>query len=131
MTLPQVSPSLALQQLFPIQILLLFMRFELPPNFIFQYYRPQTWQLYLFFPALSISSIHKIPIISPPPLGTCTSYFSLLDLNSCQATEHMTVFTLHSQDLYDFLQSTHDLISFPFVLEGQKYHLIKICQCLL
>ena len=24
-------------------------------------YRPQTWQLYIFFPALSFSSIHKIP----------------------------------------------------------------------
>ena len=55
--------TLAVQQLFPIQILLIFLRFELPPKFIFQCYRPQTWQLYLFFTALSISSIHKVPSI--------------------------------------------------------------------
>ena len=29
-------------------------------DFIFQCYRPQTWQFYLFFPALSISAIHKV-----------------------------------------------------------------------
>ena len=29
-------------------------------NFIFQWYRPQTWQFYLFFPALFISGIHKV-----------------------------------------------------------------------
>ena len=29
------------------------------PNFIFQCYRPQTWQFFLFFPALSISSIQS------------------------------------------------------------------------
>ena len=52
--------SLALQQLFPIRILLIFLRFELPPNFVFQCYWPQTWQFYLLFPALSISSIHKV-----------------------------------------------------------------------
>ena len=40
-----VDSSLALQQLFPIQILLIFLRFEPPPNFLFQCYRPQTWQL--------------------------------------------------------------------------------------
>ena len=35
---------------FSIQILLIFLRFELPPNFIFQCYRPQTWQfLHIFF----------------------------------------------------------------------------------
>ena len=39
----------AIQQLFPIQILLPFPIFKLPPNFIFQCYRPQTWQSYLFF----------------------------------------------------------------------------------
>ena len=44
-------------------ILLIFLRFELAPNFIFQCYRPQTWQFYLFFPVLSISSIHKVPSI--------------------------------------------------------------------
>ena len=55
---------LALQQLFAIQILLIFLRFELLPDFIFQCYRPQTWQFYLiFFPALSISVIHKVPRI--------------------------------------------------------------------
>ena len=32
---------------FSIQILLIFLRFELPPNFIFQCYIPQTWQFYL------------------------------------------------------------------------------------
>ena len=56
--------SLALQQLFPKQTLLIFLRFELLPNFIFQCYRLQTWQFYLFFPALSISSIHKVPSIT-------------------------------------------------------------------
>ena len=50
-----------MQQLFPIQILLPFPIFKLPPNFIFQCYRPQTWQFYLFFPALSVSSIQKVP----------------------------------------------------------------------
>ena len=34
---------------FPIQILLIFLRLELPPNFIFQCYRPQTWQFYISF----------------------------------------------------------------------------------
>ena len=51
----------AILQRFPIQILLIFLRFELPPNFIFQCYRPQTWQFYLFFPALFISDTHKVP----------------------------------------------------------------------
>ena len=52
---------LAIQQHFPIQILLVFLRFKLLPNFIFQCYRPQTWQFYLFFPAqLSISAIHTV-----------------------------------------------------------------------
>ena len=51
---------LALQQLFPIQILLIILRIKLLPNFIFQCYRPQTRQLYLFFPALFISGIHKV-----------------------------------------------------------------------
>ena len=45
---------IALQQLFPIQILLIFQRFKLPPNFIFQCYGPQTCQFPLFFPALFI-----------------------------------------------------------------------------
>ena len=36
----------------------------LPSNCILQYKRPQTWQFYLFFPALSISSIHKVPSIT-------------------------------------------------------------------
>ena len=52
--------SLAIQQLFPIQILLPFPIFKLPPNFISQCYRPQTWQFYLFFPALSVSSIREV-----------------------------------------------------------------------
>ena len=43
-----------------IQILLVFLRFKLLPNFIVQRYRPQTWQFYLFFPALSISAIHEV-----------------------------------------------------------------------
>ena len=47
---------------FSIQIFLIFLRFELPPNLIFQCYRPQTWQSYLFLAALSISGIHKVPI---------------------------------------------------------------------
>ena len=52
---------LAIQQHFPIKILLVFLRFKLPPNFIFQWYRPQTCQFYLLFPALSISAFHKVP----------------------------------------------------------------------
>ena len=39
---------------FPIQILLPFLTFKLPPNFIFQSYKLQTRQLYLFCRALSI-----------------------------------------------------------------------------
>ena len=52
----QALPS---RNLFPIQILLIFLIFELPPNFIFQCYRPQTWQFYLFFLALSKSSMNS------------------------------------------------------------------------
>ena len=47
-------------KLFPIQMLLIFTRFELLQNFIFESYRPQTWQFYLCFPALFISGIHKV-----------------------------------------------------------------------
>ena len=52
---------LAIQQLFPIQILLPFPIFKLLPHFIFECYRPQTWQFYLFFPDIFISGIHKVP----------------------------------------------------------------------
>ena len=45
------QPRLALQELSPIQILLIFLRFELPLKFIFQCYRRY------------ISSIHKVPSI--------------------------------------------------------------------
>ena len=45
---------IAIEQLYPI------LRINLLPNFIFQCYRPQTWHFYLFFPALSISGIHKV-----------------------------------------------------------------------
>ena len=51
---------LANQHLFRIQILLIFLRFELPPNFIFYCYRSQTWQFYLVFPSLFISGTHKV-----------------------------------------------------------------------
>ena len=34
--------------------------FKLPPDLIFQCYRPQTWQFYLLFPALSISGTHEV-----------------------------------------------------------------------
>ena len=51
---------LAIEQHFPIQILLVFLRFKLLPNFIFQCNRSQTWQFYLFFPGLSISAIHEV-----------------------------------------------------------------------
>ena len=51
---------LAIQQHLSIQILLVFLSFKLLPNFIFQCYRPQTWQFYLFSPALSISAIHEL-----------------------------------------------------------------------
>ena len=50
--------SLAIQKLFPIQILL---RFELLRNVIFECFIPQTWQFYLVFPAHFISAIHKVP----------------------------------------------------------------------
>ena len=50
-----VIASLAIQQLLPI-----FIRFKLLSNFIFQCYRPQTWQFYLVFPALFISGTHKV-----------------------------------------------------------------------
>ena len=53
------TARLAIQQHFPIQILLVFLRFKLLP-IIFHCYRPQTWQFYLFFPALSVSSIHEV-----------------------------------------------------------------------
>ena len=44
-----------------VQILSVFLRFKLLPNFIFQCYRHQTWQFYLFFPALSISAkFHEV-----------------------------------------------------------------------
>ena len=56
--------GLPFSNFFPIQILLIFLRFEMPPNFTFQCYRPQTWQFYLFFPTLSISSIHKVSSIT-------------------------------------------------------------------
>ena len=51
---------LAIQQHFPIQVLSVFLRFKLLLNFLFQCYRPQTWEFYLFFPALSISAIHEV-----------------------------------------------------------------------
>ena len=50
-----------IQQLFSIQILLPFLIFKLTTNFIVQRYRSQTWQIYLSLPALSVSSIHKVP----------------------------------------------------------------------
>ena len=56
---------LAIQHLFPIQILLVFPRFKLLPHFIFQCYRPQTWQLYWFLSALSISGIHRSQVTWP------------------------------------------------------------------
>ena len=54
----RASPPL--QQLLLIQILFTFPIFKLPPHFIFQCYRPPTWQFYLFFPALFVSSIHEV-----------------------------------------------------------------------
>ena len=63
---------LALQQHFPIQILLVFLSFKLLPNFIFQCYRPQTWQFYLFSPALSISAIHELLGINLRVVGHVT-----------------------------------------------------------
>ena len=53
----------AIQQLFPIQILLPFLIFKLTTNFIVQCYRPQTWQIYLSLSAFSASSIHKVLVI--------------------------------------------------------------------
>ena len=41
--------------------LLVFLRFKLLPNILYsKSCRPQTWQFYLVFPALSISAIHKV-----------------------------------------------------------------------
>ena len=54
----------ALQQLFPIQILLILLRFKLLPNFIFQWYRPQTWQLYLVFLLLSFLVLRKCQVLN-------------------------------------------------------------------
>ena len=51
---------LAIQQLFPYKSSCHFWYFKLLPNFIFQCYRPQTWQFYLFLPALSVSGIHEV-----------------------------------------------------------------------
>ena len=45
---------------FHTNLLIIFLRFELPPNCILQCYRPQTWQFYLLIAALFISSIHKV-----------------------------------------------------------------------
>ena len=53
--------KLAIQQLFPIQILLPFLIFKQLPNFISECYRPQTWQFDLFCLALFISGTHKVP----------------------------------------------------------------------
>ena len=52
--------SLAISSIFPIQILLPFPIFKLPPNFISQCYRPQIWQFYFSFSSLSVSSIHEV-----------------------------------------------------------------------
>ena len=52
---------LGIQQFFRIEIFLPFLIFKLLLNFIFQCYRPQTWQSYLVFPALFISGTHKVP----------------------------------------------------------------------
>ena len=57
------------RQHFPIQILLVFLRFKLLPNFIL--YRPQTWQFYLFF-LLSLSAIHEVLGIKLRVLGHVT-----------------------------------------------------------
>ena len=64
MTYPPYT-SLALQQLFPIQILLTFLTFELPRNLIHANATDLklSSSTYIFFPALSISSIHKVPTI--------------------------------------------------------------------
>ena len=57
-----VRARLALQRIFPIQILLPFPRFKLLPNFIYERYRPQTWQISLYFPALFISGTYKVRV---------------------------------------------------------------------
>ena len=56
--------SLAIQQLFPIQILLIFLRFEQPPNFIFQCYRPQTWQSTYFCLLFSFLVLGKCQVLN-------------------------------------------------------------------
>ena len=50
---------------------------KLPPNYIFQCYRPHAWQFYCFFPALSISGNRAFSLLPVggqkqyilPPLG--------------------------------------------------------------
>ena len=64
-------------------------RFELPPNFIFQCYRPQTWQFYIFFPALSFLVIHKVTSLRNPLLQKA-NYFVTLKAN-------VNIKTLHFQ----------------------------------
>ena len=56
--------SLAFQQLFPIQIFLIFLRFKLPPNFDIPVSSTDLRlgsSTLLFSPSLFISGIHKVP----------------------------------------------------------------------
>ena len=71
---------LALQQRFPIQIFLPFPRFKLLPNFIFQCYRPQTWQFYLVCPALSFLVLTKCQVLN---LSVCRSCDRVLQRAYC------------------------------------------------
>ena len=57
--------SLGIQHLFPIQILLIFLRFELLPNFIFECYTPHTLQfLHIFFLLISFLVLTKCQVLN-------------------------------------------------------------------
>ena len=103
------------------------LRFELPPNFIFQCYRPQTWQFYLFFfSALSISSIHKLLLSKFKVVGHVTHYCKgpitgsiRLHLKTSQADRKSSKFEEH----WLIKKWTHPLITnkeFIFIIHYPK-----------
>ena len=67
-----MGKSCCMPRLFPIQLLLIFLRFKLLPNVIFHCYRPQTWQFYIVLPALFISGIHKVTRLNLRVVGHLT-----------------------------------------------------------
>ena len=96
---------------------------ELLPNFIFQCYRPQTWQFYLFFPALSISSICKVPSIIFK--GEKVTRSILLQKAYCPPSYTPVIALLYSEDQtkpftgVSFLLNVDPYLQFSF---RSKYH---------